>query len=169
MPDSIFLVGHDGSLTEALGTRYEAEADLQELLAAHPDLLPGAQINQQSPRRWLLVKREAGVPEHDGGGGWWSVDHLVVQHSFLAPHIYQPFGWEEKGELYDYYPDHECNTNKYGDSYGGGTAILQLMRDREKVHITGLHYLIVRVATLTASPLDAYHQQIERQKSRAAR
>lgn len=68
MPDSIFLMGHDGSLTEALGRRYEAEADLQALIAAHPDLLPGAQINQDSPRRWLLIKREAGVPVHEGGG-----------------------------------------------------------------------------------------------------
>jgi hypothetical protein len=87
MPDSIFLVGHDGSLTEALGTRYEAEADLQELLAAHPDLLPGAQINQDNPRRWLLVKREAGVPDHEGGGGWWSIDHLVVDQEAVPTFV----------------------------------------------------------------------------------
>jgi predicted nucleotidyltransferase len=58
--DSIFLVSDDGSLTEATSTAYNVEAELQELLARNVDLLPGAQINRDSPRRWLLVKREAG-------------------------------------------------------------------------------------------------------------
>ena len=87
MPDSVFLVSADGSLTEAFGTRYEAEADLQRLLAEHPDLLPGAQIDQENPRRWLLVSREAGVPDHEGGGGWWSVDHLVVDQEAVPTFV----------------------------------------------------------------------------------
>jgi len=68
MSDSIFLVGDDGGLTEVVSTAYEAEADLQKLLADNIHLLPGAQINQDNPRRWLLIKREAGVPDHEGGG-----------------------------------------------------------------------------------------------------
>jgi hypothetical protein len=55
-----------------------APSELQELLAGNIHLLPGAQINRDNPRRWLLIRREAGVPDHDGGGGWWSVDHLAV-------------------------------------------------------------------------------------------
>jgi hypothetical protein len=78
MSDSIFLVGDDGSLTEVVSTAYEAEAELQKLLAENIQLLPGVQINQDNPRRWLLIKREAGIPDHEGGGGWWSVDHLAV-------------------------------------------------------------------------------------------
>jgi hypothetical protein len=78
MSDSIFLVSDDGSLTEAHSAVYQAEADLQELLADNIDLLPGTQINQDSPRRWLLIKREAGVPNREGGAGWWSIDHLAV-------------------------------------------------------------------------------------------
>jgi hypothetical protein len=87
MSDSVFLVSEDGSLTKAAGATFAAEADLQELLAAYPDLLPGAQINPDSPRRWLLVKREAGVPEHDGGGGWWSIDHLVVDQEAVPTFV----------------------------------------------------------------------------------
>jgi hypothetical protein len=34
-------------------TAYDAEAELQKLLAENIHLLPGAQINQDSPRRWL--------------------------------------------------------------------------------------------------------------------
>src|ERR1700722_10576044 len=74
MSDSIFLVGDDGSVREAPGAAYAAEAELQKLLADNIHLLPGAQINQADPRRWLLIKREAGIPDHEGGGAWWSVD-----------------------------------------------------------------------------------------------
>jgi hypothetical protein len=87
MPDSIFLVGRDGSLTEAAGVPFGAEADLQELLAAHPDLLPGALVDQERPRRWLPVKREAGVPDRDGGGTWWPVDHLFVDQDAVPTFV----------------------------------------------------------------------------------
>ena len=87
MSDSIFLVGNDGGLTEASSTPYGAEADLQELLAGHVDLLPGAQIDRDSPRRWLLIKREAGIPNQEGGGAWWSVDHLVVDQDAMPTFV----------------------------------------------------------------------------------
>jgi hypothetical protein len=78
MSDSIFLMGDDGVLTEVTSTAYDTEADLQKLLADHVHILPGAQINRDRPRRWLLVKREAGVPNQEGGGDWWSLDHRGV-------------------------------------------------------------------------------------------
>jgi hypothetical protein len=87
MSDSIFLVGDDGSLTKAPAAGYAAEADLQKLLADNIDLLPGAQMNRDSPRRWLLIKREAGVPDREGGGGWWSVDHLVVDQDAIPTFV----------------------------------------------------------------------------------
>jgi hypothetical protein len=68
MSNSVFLAGGDGSLTEALGTSYHAEAELQELLAGNLDSIAGAQIDRDHPRRGLLVKREAGVPDHASGG-----------------------------------------------------------------------------------------------------
>src|SRR5215472_13354620 len=87
MSDSIFLLGDDGVLTEVSGAPYDAEAELQELLADHVDLLPGGQINRDSPRRWLLVKREAGIPNQEGGGAWWSVDHLVVDQDAVPTFV----------------------------------------------------------------------------------
>jgi hypothetical protein len=87
MSDSIFLVGGDGSFTKAAGVPFDAEADLQDLLAAHPDLLPGALVDQERPRRWLLVKREAGVPDRDGGGAWWSIDHLFVDQDAVPTFV----------------------------------------------------------------------------------
>lgn len=87
MSDSIFLVSDDGSLTEASSTAYDAEAELQKLLADNPHLLPGAQIDRDNPRRWLLVKREAGVPDREGGGSWWSIDHLLVDQDAVPTFI----------------------------------------------------------------------------------
>ena len=50
-------------------TTYDSESLLQKLLADHPDLLAGDQINVEEPRRWLLVTREMAVPgEQDGAG-----------------------------------------------------------------------------------------------------
>jgi hypothetical protein len=85
--DSIFVVGDDGSLTEAPSAAYKAEAELQELLAANIHLLPGAQIDRDNPRRWLLIKREAGVPNREGGGGWWSIDHLAVDQDAVPTFV----------------------------------------------------------------------------------
>jgi hypothetical protein len=42
MSDSIFVLGYDGLLTEMISAPYDAEADLQKLLADHVHLLPGA-------------------------------------------------------------------------------------------------------------------------------
>ncbi len=66
------------ALTQLVAMPYEAEKDLQELLAEHSQLLAGAQMNRADPRRFLLVRREAPVADHDGGGGRWSLDHLFL-------------------------------------------------------------------------------------------
>lgn len=50
-------------------TAYDAEAILQRLLAEHPDLLAGDQINTAAPRRWLLMAREAAIPRRRRGCG----------------------------------------------------------------------------------------------------
>ena len=58
---------------------YIDEDVLQSYIADYPDLIPGDQINPESPRRWLLVKREMGVPDaNDAYGDRWSLDHLLL-------------------------------------------------------------------------------------------
>lgn len=46
---------------------YILEDDLQVLLADYPDLLAGDKMRPTEPRRWLLITREAGVPDVEGG------------------------------------------------------------------------------------------------------
>lgn len=75
--DAIFLMG-DSGLVEMRAQLFDSEEDLQELVARHPELLAGAQMTPGDPRRWMLVRREMGVPRTDGGGDHFSVDHLFV-------------------------------------------------------------------------------------------
>ncbi len=78
MSGVIFVIGKDEELIELEETPFEAEAHFQELLAKHPGLLAGDQIDPDSPRRWLLVAREFGIPDQEAGSDRWSVDHLFL-------------------------------------------------------------------------------------------
>jgi hypothetical protein len=78
MKRRIFLLHDGGGLRELVEESFDAEDALQGLLADHPDLLAGDQIDEGSPRRWLLVTREAGVPDRAEGADRWSLDHLFL-------------------------------------------------------------------------------------------
>ena len=64
-------------------TSYAAEELLQTLLASYPDLLAGDQMRPSEPRRWLLVAREAGIPDADAGQARWSLDHLFIDQEAI--------------------------------------------------------------------------------------
>jgi len=77
--DGIFHIDGEDALTAMQVTPYEAESLLQGLLTRHPDLLAGGQMDPHSPRRWLLVAQEHGVPDRgDAAADRWSLDHLFV-------------------------------------------------------------------------------------------
>jgi predicted transport protein len=78
MADSIFLLQGEDDLIQMESQPYDSEALLQTLLAKFPDLLAGGQIDSAMPRRWLLIKREMGIPAEEAGGDRWSVDHLFL-------------------------------------------------------------------------------------------
>lgn len=78
MAGGIYLLREDDDLVEMLERPYDSEAVLQQLLAKHPSLLAGDQLETDTPRRWLLVAREASLPSEADGGGRWSVDHLFL-------------------------------------------------------------------------------------------
>jgi hypothetical protein len=78
MAGGIYLLRDEDQLVEMLEQPYDSEAVLQQLLAKHPSLLAGDQLGADSPRRWVLVAREASLPSEEDGGGRWSVDHLFL-------------------------------------------------------------------------------------------
>jgi hypothetical protein len=68
-------------LVELSRSEFAKEIELQRLIASRPDLLSGSQLDPDDPVRWLLVTQEAGIPDCEGGGNRWSVDHLLIdQH-----------------------------------------------------------------------------------------
>jgi phosphoglycolate phosphatase-like HAD superfamily hydrolase len=74
---SIFVLGEAG-MVELREAAYDSENLLQSLLAEHPRLLAGDQMDVREPRRLLLVQREMGVPGEAEGGTRWSLDHLFL-------------------------------------------------------------------------------------------
>jgi hypothetical protein len=78
MTAGIFLLDSDDRIVEMREEPYESEEVLQRLLASFPQLLAGDEFPGEEPRRWVLVTREAGVPDQEGAGGRWSLDHLFL-------------------------------------------------------------------------------------------
>src|SRR3954452_3164618 len=76
----------DGELVEMVEQPYVAEADLQGHLAAHPELL-SAEAAEDERRRWLLVRREMGVADREGGTDRWSLDHLFVDQDGIPTFV----------------------------------------------------------------------------------
>src|SRR5689334_11653987 len=75
---TIFLINKDNQITEMKDQPYDSEDRLQALLANFPSVLAGDQINSSTPVKWLLIKREVGVPGEVGAGDRWSLDHLFI-------------------------------------------------------------------------------------------
>ena len=79
--DSIFLLSGTDEIERVPYRMYETENLLQSLVDKHPELIVGEQINPDLPPKWIVVRREAGIPDSDDGGSRWSVDHLLLdQH-----------------------------------------------------------------------------------------
>lgn len=77
MASGVFVL-KDDTLHPLEAAQFASEDDLQGLLEKFPALLSGDQISPTAPRKWLLVKREKEVPDVEGGGDRWSLDHLFL-------------------------------------------------------------------------------------------
>ena len=74
----VFLIRSNEELVELTEQAYASEDLLQKLLAKYPALLSGDQLDPESPRRWLLISREMGLPSAEGEGDRWAVDNLFL-------------------------------------------------------------------------------------------
>lgn len=84
----VYVVNHDGSTTAMKGIRCEnEELELQRLLEKNPDLIPGEQVNQSDPSRWLIIKREMPVPDPSSGIGRWSIDFFFSDQDAMPTFI----------------------------------------------------------------------------------
>jgi len=78
MAGGIFLIQNDGSLVEMIEQPYDSERLLQELIAKYPNVLAGDSAKRDVAGKWLLVRREMGVPGEFDGANRWSLDHLFL-------------------------------------------------------------------------------------------
>jgi hypothetical protein len=80
MPEkSGVFVLHDANNLQALEpAQFANETEFQRLLSRFPALLVGDQIDPESPRRWLLVRREQPISTGGDGASQWYLDHLFL-------------------------------------------------------------------------------------------
>src|ERR1035438_4287250 len=79
MMSNVYVVSEDGDSEPMIPVLCKNEdKELQNLLKNNFDLLPGDQIDPDSPCRWMLIKREMPVPDPCTGTDRWSIDFLFV-------------------------------------------------------------------------------------------
>lgn len=74
----VFIEAEGGVFTSLSETPYASEDELQSLLERNAGLLGGRQMDMADPVRFVLVKREPGVPADQHGGDRWSIDHVFL-------------------------------------------------------------------------------------------
>lgn len=82
MKNSIFLLSKNEELSELSEKDYDSELILQELLSKYPGLLAGGQINEDNPRKWLLIANEINVGNQEDNTSW-SVDNLFIDQDAI--------------------------------------------------------------------------------------
>jgi hypothetical protein len=83
MSNKVYLLDEQGKMKEMVHSLYESEDILQSLVADYPQLLAGEQIDQDAPRRWLLVSREMSVGDDETNQSRWSIDHLFLDQEAI--------------------------------------------------------------------------------------
>jgi hypothetical protein len=78
MNGKIFLLENGNELVEMEEKEYASELLLQDLIAEHPDLLAGDQMDEENPRKWLLVKKEQEMYSEEEGSSVVYLDHLFL-------------------------------------------------------------------------------------------
>jgi len=83
----IFLLKDSGDLEKVPVKPYDSEDLLQSLIERYPELLAGDQINPEEPIRWIMIKREAGVPGGEEQSDRWSIDHLLLDQNAVPTFV----------------------------------------------------------------------------------
>ena len=77
MPDRIYI-RTNGKMEEFEEQPFPDEDAIQRLIAEHPVLIGGGRITPGDPRRWILIRREQGVPDAIDAADRWAVDVLLI-------------------------------------------------------------------------------------------
>ncbi len=111
MAEKIYIMDEQQNLEPLEEHRFELEVHLQELIAEHPNLLAGEQMDPDSPRRWILIKREQGIADTEGAADRWSLDHLLIDQDAIPTLVEVKRGESRRtrrevvGQMLDYAAD----------------------------------------------------------------
>jgi len=113
--DSIFLIKDTGDLERITKQTYEKEDILQHLVEKYPELLAGDQINQDNPTKWILITREAGIPDDEQVSDRWSVDHLLLDQDAIPTFVETKRSNDSRirREIVGQMLDYAANSSKY--------------------------------------------------------
>jgi hypothetical protein len=85
---AVYHVDENGTSTQLVEVLAKNEDhDLQRVLDANLDLLPGDQIRPEDPCRWLNIYREMKVPDPNSGSNRWEIDHLLADHTAIPTFV----------------------------------------------------------------------------------
>ena len=87
MSGKIFAFHSDGELRELTQSQYSDENFFQTLIEKYPAILAGDQINPDTPRQFVLISREMGVPSEQDGGAQWFLDHLFIDQDAIPTFV----------------------------------------------------------------------------------
>jgi hypothetical protein len=83
----IFLIQDNEELLEMNEQTYDSEKLLQTWLVKYPELLVGNQIDASTPRRFLLIEQECGIPCSEGTADRWKIDHIFLDQESVPTMI----------------------------------------------------------------------------------
>ena len=78
MSEPVIIVEREGTALDLMRADFVSEDDLQQLLAARPEILAGRQAGGARPPHFALIAREEGIPDSPDGWDRWSIDHVFV-------------------------------------------------------------------------------------------
>jgi len=162
MADSkiFFLEDNADSLAALVEAPYDTEDILQALLARYHDLLPGDQIDPESPRRWLFVSREMGVPGEAGGGDQWSLDHLFLDQDAIPTFVECKRSSDTRGrrEVVAQMLDYAAN----GVEYWSMDRLRQAAAETARQQGQALDQVLLKLLnTDDEAAIESYWQQVE--------
>jgi hypothetical protein len=78
MTEGLFLIDKDNVPKRMEPRTFRSEDEFQALVAKFPELLTDADFGEGTSRKWLLITREAMIPDKSDASGRWSLDHLFL-------------------------------------------------------------------------------------------
>lgn len=152
--DSIYLLKDSGDLEKVRKHSYDSEDLIQELIEKYPELLAGEQINPDEPVRWILFKREAGIPDGEDQSNRWSVDHLLLDQNAVPTFVETKRSSDTRirreivGQMLDYAANSQkywpvdriraMASSQYNGPEGADTTIMNLLGNDDQEDATAI-------------------------------